>query len=153
MNFIMKTKKSSISDNQYDRHTLSKTLNQVEKMSKKPLQVFVNLGYRSHDYQGNINIHVDKVKRGTKAKSLWKWMKRRADIKPVICHLKQEHRMGMNWLKGTVGDTTNALLSATSIIFIKPLNLITAFLSNFYATILFVMKELLVNSCLLFSEK
>ena len=89
-------------NNPYDGHTLSKTLNQVERLSKKPLHVFVDRGYRGHGCQGDINIHVDKVRRGKTAKSLWKWMKRRAAIEPYIGHLKQEHRMGTNRLKGII---------------------------------------------------
>jgi transposase, IS5 family len=39
-------------------------------------------------------------------------MKRRAAIEPVIGHLKAEHRMGRNYLKGTDGDRINAVLAA-----------------------------------------
>ena len=39
-------------------------------------------------------------------------MKRRAAIEPVIGHLKAEHRMGRNYLKGHDGDRINAVLAA-----------------------------------------
>ena len=39
-------------------------------------------------------------------------MKRRAAIEPIIGHLKAEHRMGRNYLKGSHGDRTNAILAA-----------------------------------------
>ena len=39
-------------------------------------------------------------------------MKRRATVEPVIGHLKAEHRMGRNHLKGRDGDRTNAILAA-----------------------------------------
>jgi transposase, IS5 family len=39
-------------------------------------------------------------------------MKRRAAVEPVIGHLKAEHRMGRNYLKGPQGDRINALLAA-----------------------------------------
>jgi IS5 family transposase len=39
-------------------------------------------------------------------------MKRRAAIEPVIGHLKAEHRMGRNHLKGREGDRINAVLAA-----------------------------------------
>ena len=39
-------------------------------------------------------------------------MNRRAAIEPVIGHLKSEHRMERNRLKGRLGDQLNALLSA-----------------------------------------
>jgi transposase, IS5 family len=39
-------------------------------------------------------------------------MKRRAAVEPVIGHLKAEHRMGRNHLKGREGDRINAVLAA-----------------------------------------
>jgi hypothetical protein len=39
-------------------------------------------------------------------------MKRRAAVEPVIGHLKAEHRMGRNYLKGPDGDRINAMLAA-----------------------------------------
>jgi hypothetical protein len=38
-------------------------------------------------------------------------MKRRAAVEPVIGHLKAEHRMDRNYLKGRDGDRTNAVLA------------------------------------------
>jgi IS5 family transposase len=39
-------------------------------------------------------------------------MKRRAAIEPIIGHLKAEHRMDRNYLKGRDGDRINAVLAA-----------------------------------------
>jgi hypothetical protein len=39
-------------------------------------------------------------------------MKRRTAIEPVIGHIKNEHRMGRNYLAGTKGDAINAVLAA-----------------------------------------
>ena len=39
-------------------------------------------------------------------------MKRRAAVEPVIGHLKAEHRMDRNYLKGRDGDRINAVLAA-----------------------------------------
>ena len=39
-------------------------------------------------------------------------MRRRAAVEPVIGHLKDEHRMGRNYLKGRDGDRINAVLAA-----------------------------------------
>ena len=39
-------------------------------------------------------------------------MKRRAAVEPVIGHLKAEHRMDRNHLKGREGDRINAVLAA-----------------------------------------
>ena len=68
--------------NPYDGHTLANALNQVERISKKPEHVFVDMGYRGHGCKKKLTIHVDKRRRGRTAKSLWRWMKRRAAIEP-----------------------------------------------------------------------
>ena len=39
-------------------------------------------------------------------------MKRRAAVEPVIGHVKAEHPMGRNYLKGRDGDRINAVLAA-----------------------------------------
>jgi IS5 family transposase len=39
-------------------------------------------------------------------------MRRRAAIEPVIGHMKSDHRMGGNYLKGRDGDRANAVLAA-----------------------------------------
>jgi IS5 family transposase len=42
-------------------------------------------------------------------------LRRRAAVEPVIGHLKEEHRMGRNFLKGREGDRINAILAAADI--------------------------------------
>jgi hypothetical protein len=54
-------------------------------------------------------IIVDKRRRGAIPKRVWKWMKRRAAIEPTIGHLKAEHRLMRNRLKGTQSNAINAL--------------------------------------------
>jgi len=101
--------------NPYDGHTLSAAMKQVVRISGiEPECAFVDRGYRGHDYEGECAVHVDRVRRGKIAKSLWQWMKRRAAVEPGIGHLKHEHRMDKNRLKGTEGDMFNAVLSAAS---------------------------------------
>ena len=39
-------------------------------------------------------------------------MRRRAAVEPVIGHIKAEHRMGRNYLKGRDGDRINVVLAA-----------------------------------------
>jgi transposase, IS5 family len=39
-------------------------------------------------------------------------MKRRAAVEPVIGHVKAEHRMNRNYLKGRDGDRINTVLAA-----------------------------------------
>ena len=109
----------AMAGNPYDGHTLAATLEQVERLARRPAQVYVDRGYRGHDYQGPIQVHVDRGRRGKLAKRLWRWMKRRAAIEPGIGHLKQEHRMDRCRLKGPEGDAFNAILSAAGMNFHK----------------------------------
>ena len=51
-----------------------------------------------------------QVRRVTKA--IRREMRRRAAIEPVIGHLKEDHRMGRNYLTGRPGDRINAVLAA-----------------------------------------
>jgi len=39
-------------------------------------------------------------------------LRRRSAVEPVIGHLKSDHRMDRNYLKGRTGDAMNALLAA-----------------------------------------
>ena len=41
-------------------------------------------------------------------------MKRRAAIEPTIGHLKSDHRLNRNYLKGEVGDKANVILAAAA---------------------------------------
>lgn len=106
--------------NPYDGHTLEAQLTQVRRVvGQKVQEAHVDMGYRGHGYQGPETVHVDKRRRGSTQKSLWRWMKRRAAVEPTIGHLKAEHRLERNWLKGTAGDAINAILSAAAMNFQK----------------------------------
>jgi len=131
--------------NPYDGHSLTEALSQVERLSRKPEHVFVDMGYRGHGYDGDIEIHVDKRTRGRTAKSLWRWMKRRAAIEPGIGHLKREHRMDRNRLKGRLGDCINAILSAAGMNFAKLLKWAAALLRLIFTWILNYQRTLLFH--------
>ena len=98
------------------------------------------MGYRGHGYSGKVNVHVDKRRRGRTAKSLWRWMKRRAAVEPGIGHLKHEHRMDRNRLKGSLGDRINAILSAAGMNFHKLQKAAAGFLRQFYFWQLFCQR-------------
>ena len=121
----------------YDGHTLAGALCQVERIAKRPDYAFVDRGYRGHNYEGDIEVHVDKVRRGKMAKSLWRWMKRRAAIEPGIGHLKRKHRMDRNRLKGIEGDQFNAILSAAGMNFWKLLKWAASLFRFLFFSIIF----------------
>jgi IS5 family transposase len=106
-------------------------------------EVHVDMGYRGHDYVGNATIYVDKRRRGRTPKTLWKRMKRRAAVEPSIGHLKNEHRLERNRLKGVAGDAINAILSAAAMNFQK---LLRACEGKLVAQIRAILGRLLLQS-------
>lgn len=126
--------------NPYDGHTLKDSLQQVNRVAGEPEHAFVDMGYRGHNYRGDTQVHVDKRRRGRTAKSLWRWMKRRAAIEPGIGHLKREHRMDRNRLKGVEGDRINAILSATGMNFWKLLKRAADFLRQIFLWLQFCQR-------------
>lgn len=120
----------ALEGNPYDGHTLQSTVDRiVARSGTEPEHVYVDMGYRGHDYEGGCEIHVGRRRRGQVAKSLWRWMKRRAAIEPTIGHLKEDRRMERCRLKGTEGDKVNAVLSAAAMNFSKLLLALGALLS------------------------
>ena len=101
----------------YDGHTLPGQLEQAARLCGRENiegDVFVDLGYRGHGYSGPARIHIcgRGVKRPEADGRLKRWRQRRAAIEPVIGHMKNDGRLGRNWLKGEQGDRTNVILSA-----------------------------------------
>ena len=121
--------------NPYDGHTLKIALSQIDRIAQTPEQIFLDMGYRGHRMISKTEIHVDKRSRGRTSKSLWSWMKRRAAVEPSIGHLKQEHRMERNRLKGFEGDCVNAILSAAGMNFRKLLKAIKELLRLIFVTL------------------
>jgi len=103
----------SFTGNPYDGHTLAVQMDQVGSMiGNRVGDVHVDIGYRGHNYDSPLAVHIDKRRRGRTFRRLWRWMKRRAAVEPRIGHLKNEHRLERNRLRGTYGDAINAVLSA-----------------------------------------
>jgi IS5 family transposase len=110
----------SFSTNPYDGHTLAAQIEQVEQLiGDRVREVHVDMGYGGHNYAGKAKVHVDKRQRGRTPKALWKRMKHRAAVEPGIGHLKNEHRLERNRLKGVAGDAVNAVLAAAAMNFRK----------------------------------
>ncbi len=111
----------SLEGNRHDGHTLGKKLTQVRDFlgEVSVREVFVDRGHRGHKHEGAETVYVDRERRGSIPKSLWRFIKRRAAIEPGIGHMKSEHRPEPNRLKGTLSNAINALLSAPAMIFGK----------------------------------
>ena len=96
--------------NPYDGHTLDGMLKFVNRMTGTPVnEAYCDKGFRGHNHSGDTTVHI-AGKKSRLSRSLRKWMRRRCAIEPIIGHLKSDNRMDRNYLKGTIGDTINALL-------------------------------------------
>jgi IS5 family transposase len=130
----------SFTGNPYDGHTLAAQIEQVRNMiGDRVREAHVDMGYRGHDYHGPVVVHVDKRKRGRTPKALWRWMKRRAAVEPSIGHLKSEHRLERNRLRGAHGNAINAVMAAAAMNFHK---LLRAFWLHFLRGLLGICSRL-----------
>lgn len=100
--------------NPYDGHTLKGALEQVERVTGwAAANAYCDRGYRGvPSTLGATTVHVGTPRRRSTPRAAWRWLKRRAAVEPVIGHLKGDHRMDRNPLKGKDGDRINALLAA-----------------------------------------
>ena len=109
-NFVVGMK--AFPGNPYDGHTLSASLEQVHKLTGiVAKEVYVDRGYRGHGLTESTKIWIAGAKRGVTV-AIKKKLKRRNAIEPVIGHMKNDGRLGRNFLKGAAGDAMNALLCA-----------------------------------------
>ena len=97
--------------NPFDGHTLSSSIHQAENLgSFKAQDVYVDRGYRGHDYRGDADVHVVGFGWRKLPRTLRRWFKRRSVVEAVIGHSKNECRLARNHLLGTDGDKINAIL-------------------------------------------
>jgi IS5 family transposase len=151
---IVMTQKSNViigvsahKKNEHDSKTLEAALRHANRHRIKPIQEAIcDRGYRGKkEVNGTVICIPDRPKkRDTKYQKEQKRKKfrRRAAIEPVIGHLKSDHRLARNYLKGFIGDEINLLLAAAAfnlkkwmncflvLIFMRNLMLIVYFLSR-----------------------
>ena len=129
--------------NIHDSKTLNEVLaNTVKIVGDKVInEAICDRGYRGtkevivYDNSITISIPDTKRKKDTKKEIEIKRekFKRRAAIEPIISHLKSDHRMARNYLKGFMGDEINLLLATTAFNLKKWMNIYfyALFLQNF----------------------
>jgi hypothetical protein len=95
-----------------DGHTLGPVVAELEALTGiETRRIHVDKGYRGHNHAEKFRVWISgQVRRITAP--IRREMRRRAAVEPVIGHIKAEHRMGRNYLKGRDGDRINAVLAA-----------------------------------------
>jgi len=108
--FVLHAK--ALHGNPFDGHTLAPIIADLEELTGvETRRIHVDKGYRGHSHPEKFRVWISgQVRRVTAV--IRREMKRRAAVEPVIGHLKAEHRMNRNYLKGREGDRANALLAA-----------------------------------------
>ena len=107
------------SGNPHDSKTLEESLAQSQRVREqiggtRPTIASTDRGFRGIAQVENTQIEIPK---NTKEKSRYrqevarKRFRARAAIEPTISHLKRNHALGLNFLKGVAGDIHNALLA------------------------------------------
>ncbi len=109
-------------ENVHDSKTLQPTLDQYERLTgQEAEEVYLDRGYPGLKQIGNTQIHIPKPNKNI-TKSQRNKHKRRAAIEPVIGHLKQNYRLGRNFLKGSFGDSVNLMLAVAAMNFKRMMN-------------------------------
>lgn len=110
--------------NEHDSKTVTSVIEQVTALRDLcPDVAICDRGYRGKSRVGETRILIPKPS-GKKAtayqrQKMRKRFRRRAGIEPIIGHLKHDHRMIRNYLKGSIGDSINLLLAAAAFNFKK----------------------------------
>ena len=93
----------------YDGHTLKATVAQsVRTSGTEPERIYVDRGYRGHDYEGKTRVIIAGQKRGL-TPTMRREQKRRNAVQATIGHAKFEHRMQRNYLLTHRGDAIRCL--------------------------------------------
>ncbi|MGL6063084.1 MAG: IS5 family transposase [Bradyrhizobium sp.] len=108
--FVLHAK--ALHGNPYDGHTLAPVIADLEKLTGAAVRrIHSDKGYRGHNYPDRFKVWISGQLRHV-TKAIRREMRRRAAVEPVIGHLKDDHRMRRNHLKGREGDRINAVLAA-----------------------------------------
>lgn len=136
--------------NPFDGHTLPDHLEQIERLTGKTFKsAIVDRGYRGRKWIGETKIEIpdtpkpsDSYYKRSKAR---KKFRQRAGIEPVIGHLKHDHRMERNFLKGVVGDSINTMMAATGYNLRHWIRKLISVLENIIITITAMLENCITN--------
>jgi IS5 family transposase len=106
--------------NQYDGHILPAVVSQIKRVMNghEPGVLLCDRGYRGKDRVNNAQVLRPQANVKTASEKMRELMRerfrKRAGIEAVIGHLKVDHRLDRNFLKGFVGDQINLLMAAAA---------------------------------------
>jgi IS5 family transposase len=98
----------------YDGHTLAALIPEMEKQLGTTInRIIADRGYRGHNAPSThqFKVYIAGQKRRV-TDAIRRELRRRPAVEPVIGHLKEDHRMGRNFLAHAAGDAINAILAA-----------------------------------------
>lgn len=145
----------SVTGNPHDSKLLAPSLEQCQRIlshvkGTMPKVAITDRGYRGATKVQGVDVLLPKP--GSRKQSKYQKQKARkrfrgrAGIEPVIGHIKYDHRMIRNYLKGVIGDIINAISAAMGYNLKKRLNQI-AFSCPFYFTcIIRILDIVIVNN-------
>jgi transposase, IS5 family len=132
------THAKALPGNPYDGHTLATVIPDMEALIGNTIErILADKGYRGHnappDYKFRVFTSGQKRHMTPKIK---RELRRRSAVEPVIGHLKDDHRMGRNYLWHRSGDATNAILAAVGYNFRRLIQWLRLLLSQILARII-----------------
>jgi transposase, IS5 family len=131
--FVLHAK--ALHGNPFDGHTLGPMVRHMEELTGvETRRIHVDKGYRGHNHPHKFRVWISGQARRVTA-AIRREMRRRAAVEPVIGHLKADHRMDRNYLKGRDGDRINAVLAAAGYNFSLLLRWLTELLRTLIAAL------------------
>lgn len=130
--------------NPYDGHTLKAQIEQTQRLTGIAVKICrMDKGYRgkASKVEGVELLHNGLSKKGLSRRALNK-RKRRNAIEPIIGHMKSDGKLGRNFLKGSLGDAINIVLSAAGQNLRKLLRWLRRFLPEFYCRFVWFVWQL-----------
>lgn len=127
--------------NEYDGHTIEKSLEQVRRLTGKSIKRLAgDRGYRGKKEIGETQILIPDTPRAKdtyyQRKKKHKLFCKRAGIEPTIGHLKTDYRLGRNFYKGLLGDAINVMLAAAAYNFKRAMRVLLWLLKKFRETLM-----------------
>jgi IS5 family transposase len=93
-----------------DHH--QQTLQETQALTDREIErVYIDKGYRGQNAPNPLRVYRSGQKRGAHGQ-VKRELRRRSAIEAVIGHCKTDGHLGRNFLKGRLGDTINAVMSA-----------------------------------------